>query len=221
MEAQLVPYQEKAIESRVVVSPREQVLQAAEIANVMNDVVEQQQLFSVIGGKRYLRVEGWQILGSFLNVSAKERYVKRLDDGSYEAYTELVDVNTGVIIGGASATCGMDEVWGKRPEYARRSMAITRSVGKAYRLSNKSWIVTLKGYECTSAEEMPNEKEDKKITEVKEVIYTGTPDQQRGIAALLKKANIAEDNWGKVNDKMLNRAYTKTNINAVIAELSV
>ena len=79
--------------------------------------------------------------------------VVRLDDGSYEAVVELIRVTDGAIIGRASALCGMDETWGTRQEFARRSMAITRATGKAYRLGF-SWIMTLTGYEATPAEEM-------------------------------------------------------------------
>jgi hypothetical protein len=64
----------------------------------------------------------------------------------------------------------MDEpTWAKRPGYARRSMAVTRATGKAFRLGF-SWIMTLAGYEVTPAEEMPqvvehnsSEKPDEKL----------------------------------------------------------
>ena len=56
--------------------------------------------------------------------------------------------------GGASALCGMDEPkWASKPDYARRSMAVTRATGKAYRLGF-SWIMELAGYASTPAEEM-------------------------------------------------------------------
>jgi hypothetical protein len=51
----------------------------------------------------------------------------------------------------------MDErTWSQRDAYARRSMAITRATGKAFRLGF-SWIMTLAGYEPTPWEEMPAE----------------------------------------------------------------
>ena len=73
---------------------------------------------------------------------------------------ELVRISDGMVIGKASALVGMDEkdrngqlTWGNRNEYARKSMAITRATGKAYRLGF-SWIMTLAGYEATPAEEI-------------------------------------------------------------------
>ncbi|GAG97072.1 unnamed protein product, partial [marine sediment metagenome] len=73
---------------------------------------------------------------------------------------ELIRISDGAVIGKASALVGMDEkdskgklTWGGRNEYARKSMAITRATGKAYRLGF-SWIMTLAGYEATPAEEI-------------------------------------------------------------------
>lgn len=91
----------------------------------------------------------------------------------FEVYTELVRAADGQVIGGASAECGgPDEPdWHFRPRYrweggqriedghdrvppnARRSMAGTRSVGKAGRTSF-AWIVVLAGYDATPREEM-------------------------------------------------------------------
>jgi hypothetical protein len=89
-----------------------------------------------------------------LGVLPKEVDTKRLEDGSYEAKVELIRTSDGTVIGGASALCGMDEPrWAKMPEYARRSMAVTRATGKAYRLGF-AWIMRLAGYAATPAEEM-------------------------------------------------------------------
>jgi hypothetical protein len=82
-----------------------------------------------------------------------------LEDGGYEAIVELVRIRDGMVIGRASALCGMDEkTWASRPEYARRSMAVTRATGKAYRLGYSA-IIKLAGFEPTPAEEMPVEGE--------------------------------------------------------------
>ena len=89
-------------------------------------------------------------------VSSSEAY-SFITDGSYEAKVDLILIATGKVIGGASALCGMDEKrWVKADRYARRSMAITRATGKAYRLAF-AWIVAMAGYEPTNAEEMPFE----------------------------------------------------------------
>lgn len=90
-----------------------------------------------------------------LGVLPREVGVTACEDGSYEAIVELIRTGDGAVIGRASAICGTPDepTWATRPAYARRSMAITRATGKAYRLGF-SWIMALAGYEPTPAEEM-------------------------------------------------------------------
>lgn len=142
--------------------------QAGAVAVELANIIKSRELYSTISGRQYVRVEGWTTLGAMLGVLPKEKAVSRLEDGGYIAEVELIRVSDGMVIGGASAICGMDEVdskgkptWASRPEYARRSMAITRATGKAYRLGF-SWIMTLAGYEATPAEEMADEPRRRK-----------------------------------------------------------
>ncbi len=89
-----------------------------------------------------------------MNVTAIEKDVQEQRDGSYIAYVDLIDVNSGRKLGGASALCSIDEAnWRNRDKFARRSMAVTRATSKAYRLSY-GWIMALAGYEGTPVEEM-------------------------------------------------------------------
>lgn len=134
-------------------SPSDVVVQASSIAGALKAIIAKQKLFTMIRGRKFVRVEGWTTLGAMLGVLPREVSAIRLDDGSYEAMVELVRASDGAVIGRGSAICGMDEEWATRKEYARRSMAITRATGKAYRLAF-SWIMTLAGYEPTPAEEM-------------------------------------------------------------------
>ena len=124
---------------------------AAELAKIIND----RKLYTTISGRKFVQVEGWETLGAMLGVLPREvPPVLRHEDGTYEAVVELVRVGDQAIIGRGSAICGVDEkTWANRPEYARRSMAITRATGKAYRLAF-SWIMTLAGYQPVPAEEM-------------------------------------------------------------------
>lgn len=150
-------------------APKSQVAQAAEIADVLSSVIEKQGLYSNIQGKKYIKAEGWQTLGTFLGVITREKYVKRLEDGSYESYVEIVKFNDGTVVGGASALCSRKEKrWSNADEYAVRSMSVTRAVGKAFRISF-SWIVTLAGYSATNEEEMPEHVpvEQKNVTPAK------------------------------------------------------
>lgn len=156
--------------------PENQIAYAARIATTLAKVISDQGLFTNIQGRKYVKVEGWEVLGSFLGVLPKERMVTELADGSYEAYVDLVRSTDGITVGGASAICGVDEKrWGTADRYARRSMAVTRAVGKAYRTSF-SWIISLAGYQPTPAEEMPTIEETKTVTPKPEK-YTATEAQ--------------------------------------------
>ena len=138
----------------IALAPEQVVETATRVATALKKVVMDRRLFSSIQGKEYVRVEGWTTLGAMLGVLPREVETKRLEDGSFEAKVDLVRSSDGMVIGGASALCGMDETkWASKPDYARRSMAVTRATGKAYRLGF-SWIMELAGYASTPAEEM-------------------------------------------------------------------
>lgn len=135
--------------------PKETIAYAKKIAEPLADVIEKQKLYSIIQGKKYVKCEGWTTLGALLGIVPRETSVTRLNDGSYEAHVDLINFTSGRIVGGSSALCSIEEKrWGSADDYARRSMAITRATGKAFRLGF-SWIMTLAGYQPTPAEEMP------------------------------------------------------------------
>lgn len=141
-------------------TPGALVEQAAAMATALARVIDEQKLFTVIQGKRHVRVEGWTTLGTMLGVLPREVSVTE-EWGVYTATVELVRMSDGAILSRASAECGdADEVdregkpiWASRPRYARRSMALTRATGKACRLAF-SWIMALAGYQSCPAEEM-------------------------------------------------------------------
>lgn len=143
------------------VSPKAVIETATAIATELAKVIKKQNLFSIIQGKEFVRVEGWTTLGAMLGVTPRELENVADENGVYTAIVELVRNSDGSIIGRASAECGSpDELdkngkptWANRAAYARRSMAATRATGKAYRLAF-SWIMALAGYEVTPAEEM-------------------------------------------------------------------
>lgn len=138
--------------------PGEMVAVASRLASVLRDIVERQRLYAVISGKKYPQVEAWMTIARLDNVVAREpRAPIRHDDGSYEAFAELIRLSDGMVIGASSALCGTsgDSPWDKRPEPARRSMAQTRATSRAFR-QQYSWVMSLAGYEPTPAEEMPH-----------------------------------------------------------------
>jgi hypothetical protein len=135
-------------------SPSGVVERATEVANALVDVIEGQKLYTEFQGNKHVRVEGWQTLGSMLGILPEEEKVIKHEDGTFEAYVKLLNVKTGMVVGAGSGMCGADEKnWASKPMYARRSMAVTRATGKAYRQAF-GWIMCLKGYKPTPAEEM-------------------------------------------------------------------
>jgi hypothetical protein len=140
--------------------PAAMIAVASELASALKDIVERQKLFTVISGKKFPQVEAWMTIGRMDNVVAREAERPiRNDDGSYEAFVELVRLSDGMVIGRASALCGTpdDRPWATRAEPARRSMAVTRATSRAFR-QQYSWIMALAGYEPTPADEMPDDK---------------------------------------------------------------
>lgn len=136
-------------------TPAALVSHAAEAADALVGVIEARMLYTIIGGRRYVRCEGWTTLAVMLGFLPREEGVVRDDDGRYEATVALVRITDGAVLTRASAECGLDEpTWKSRPAYARRSMAVTRATSKACRIAF-SWVMVLAGYEVTPAEEIP------------------------------------------------------------------
>lgn len=164
-----------------IAGPAQIIQRGTEVAKALADIVNKQHLFSDISGKKYVRVEGWSTLGAMLGVLPREVGVIETEKGDFEATVELVRTNDGMVIGRGSALVSSDEKnWADRPRFARRSMAITRATGKAYRLGF-AWIMTLAGYEGTPAEEMI---EDAEFREVK-TKTNGRTIKQEAIAAIV------------------------------------
>jgi hypothetical protein len=144
----------------IVSDPNEIIQRASVIATTLAEVIEGRKLYSVIRNKKFVQVEGWSTLGAMLGVTPRTVSVQEINDGIFEAVVELVR-GDGHIIGRGIAECGSSDeidrngnaVWASRPRYARKSMAITRATGKAFRLAF-SWIIMLAGYEAAPAEEM-------------------------------------------------------------------
>ncbi|HOR57553.1 MAG TPA: hypothetical protein PLV82_02655 [bacterium] len=128
-------------------------------SNVLKDFIVKNNLYTVIRGKKYVNVEGWEFAGVSLGVSANVIECKKVksqeNEIKYRAVAELLDI-AGNRIGLGVAICSNMEV-NKRSfeEYAIASMAQTRAIGKAYR--NKfAFVIKMAGYEPTpSEEEMP------------------------------------------------------------------
>lgn len=186
----------------LAMEPEEMVKFATRVANALKDIIVQQNLaVDLSRGKSppYVKVEGWITMGSLLGILPREDYAKELEGGSFEAGVSLVRAVDGRVVSGASSLCGVDETdrygnstWGNRPKFARRSMAITRATGKAYRLAF-GWIMSLAGYNPTPLEEMPDEhKTIDAQTGSPPTYYTGQEAQKKDLKETCEKLGIKE-----------------------------
>lgn len=153
-------------------SPQAVVQRGVEVANQLSDIIRRQKLCTTVRGRRYVLAEGWTTLGAMIGILPREVSVIEDDVGNFVATVELVRLSDLGIVGRASAMVGVDEpVWKSRPKFQRRSMAVTRAVGKAYRLS-LAWIVRLAGYDVTPAEEVSDTDPQPSSAEIVEVVTT-------------------------------------------------
>lgn len=142
----------------VPVSPQEQMNQAADMAKLLKTVVAQAGLARKLGGrKEHLEFEAWQTIARWHHCTPSTEWTRPIKDGDriigWEARVNVLDAE-GRVIGSSEGMCMADEPnWRGKPSYALRSMAQTRTAGKALR-SLFAHIAVLAGYSPTPAEEM-------------------------------------------------------------------
>lgn len=137
-------------------SPAEVLARASAIATPLARVIDEQQLYKIISGKKHVKVEGWTLLGSMLGVFPTVEWTRPVANG-WEARVVAKTLD-GREVGSSEAMCTRDETgsgnrWKSADEYAIRSMAQTRATSKALRLP-LGFVMTLAGYEATPSEEM-------------------------------------------------------------------
>jgi hypothetical protein len=200
-------------------APTEKVKFVTEMANVLKDVIEKQKLYTIIQGKKHVQVDGWTTLGTLLGILPREKSVMELSDSSFVAEVELVRYDSGRVVAGASSLCSIEEKrWSSADKYARRSMAVTRATGKAYRLAF-SWIIKMAGYEATPAEEMDG-VEHKTTAAIKEVFYD--PQNKKHQDALIRKLEerkIPTDCWDDIGMALAGKPTAR--LDAIIKEMSL
>ena len=124
-------------------------------AKTFVDIVEAQQLFTMIGPSKHLNHEAWETIAAGYGLTAavdKTTYhwKKESEEDSgdelfmVEAHAVVLD-RDGTVRGGAIAVCGRDEPnWATKPVHQVASMAGTRASAKALRLM-LSWVVEIAG----------------------------------------------------------------------------
>lgn len=140
----------------IYTNPSEQFLNADALVTEMHKRAK--HLILDIRGKSYPTVNYFTALGWACGLTAREEYVTKVEttDGSieYEALISIRRVSDGTEItrGSAIASSNEQAPWA-RQAFSIRSMAITRAVGKSYRLY-LSVIPIMANIESCSAEEM-------------------------------------------------------------------
>ena len=149
--------------------PEAEVVWASECAKALVRVIDSQPGMRVkIGTSDYVKVEGWQVLGAMTKVDCvRVEWTREYRDPAtqeaigWEARVQVQD-RDGNVRGEGEASCLRTEKnWKGRDDFALRSMAQTRAMGKAYRMA-LSYIVGLAGYATVPAEEMPDYKPERK-----------------------------------------------------------
>lgn len=113
-----------------------------------------------IGGRKYVRVEGWQAIAIAHGCTASADDVERVNDegmGGFRAVGIVRRMSDGAEIARAEGFIGDDEaVWAKRPVYARRAMVQTRAISRACRSAFAHVVVLIDSdLSTTPAEEVP------------------------------------------------------------------
>jgi hypothetical protein len=151
---EVVPYEAPPPALFGTTDPVEVVQRATGVADALADVIRSKKLSQRIQGKDHVLVEGWQLLGVMLGVTAV--CVETVPvDGGYKATVEARTAD-GRVVGRADALCTKHEKrgpWKSADDYARLSMAQTRATSKALK-GPLGFVVSLAGYAATPAEEM-------------------------------------------------------------------
>ena len=126
-------------------------------AAILAEIVEEQELYTVIQGKKHLHVEAWKTIGKGYGYSPQIEWTRPIESGGWEARCVFTDL-AGEQVGSGEAECGTsgDGLWVERASYAQRSMAQTRAISRAGR-NCLDWVVVLAGFSATPFEEMPRE----------------------------------------------------------------
>ena len=168
------------------------IRQATDVAGACREIVS--ATARPIGNKRYVQVEGWQSIAVAHGCVASARDVERIEDG-FRCIGEVRRMDNGQVIATAEGFLGDDEeMWAKRPTYAKRAMCQTRAISRACRSAFAHVIVLIdKNLSTTPAEEVPyNGFEEHRSEQA-----TPTPEEVREITAKLASHCKAQPNTPK------------------------
>jgi len=126
---------------------------STDAATLCGDIVK--ATATKIQGKRYVTVEGWQAIAVAHGCVASSRDVEMIE-GGIRAIGEIRRMSDGGVIATAEGFLGDDEqMWAKRPMFARRAMAQTRAISRACRSAFAHVVILIdRELGTTPAEEM-------------------------------------------------------------------
>jgi hypothetical protein len=158
MTAEVAPYQAGPLNAA---GPVAYVESATAIAEQLATIIERQHLYQEFpdrkgGVRRHVTIEGWTLLAAMCRVYVDIEWTKYdVDTEGWSARARPHVMGTGEAWGAVDAQCSPAESnWRGRDAYAIRSMAQTRAISKALRVSPIGGIVALAGFDATPAEEM-------------------------------------------------------------------
>lgn len=161
------------------------------LATALAKLINDRELYTVIQKKKYVHLDGWQVAGAMLGVTAIVTVTERIEDG-WKARAEARTFD-GQVIGAADSICTRTEKrgpWKSAEDYAICAMAQTRAMSRALR-GPLGFIVKLAGYESTTAEDAV--AIDAAPAPAKAKPQAPTKSQQATIGGLLDTLNL-DDN---------------------------
>ena len=142
------------------IDPQEHVAYYTEVANALNGVILEKELFNTINGRKHVQAEGWETVISLDGAVPIIEWVRPITEkGEVIAYeARAIIQKNGETVAAGEMECGMDEFptrgqKGRAKHRAAKSAAQTWAVAKAAR-TKYAWIVALAGYSGTPAEEV-------------------------------------------------------------------
>jgi hypothetical protein len=176
-------------------NPVEVIERSGLVATALADLIEQRNLYAVIGGRKHVLVEGWTMLGSMLGVFPVMVACEAVVIDGVHGFEATVEARTrsGEVVGRASALCLRSErTWKSRDAYALQSMAQTRATSKALRLP-LGFVMQIAGYDATPAEEIRAERQQ--AAAAVELVPLGEADKAMLDTVLSEACEIDPELW--------------------------
>lgn len=145
--------------------PVDALRESERIAQEIAPRIREGNMVDVIDRREFVKIEGWRALGGMVGVVPREVEMVEVEDG-WQCTVEAVYIPTGQIVGRATSSCTRDESrfrnrdgsWRTPPRFELQGMASTRAASRALR-APLGYVMSLGGFEATSAEEMSEVKD--------------------------------------------------------------